>query len=336
MSIERIQTTNDVDRIYPESPNLEVVHKPYDCKVAADMPNLPSAKLIRRAQIQIPENGLEKQRQFNQQYRMLMQKFEMEIRQMKRQLGVSPQLNEDIGYPHGLTSHSPTFQDDQIHKAIGGSASTLWKDELLENCSNGGIDYQAELLKGDYNVIPETPVLGSKNLVQNYRGEILTSNNEEILKELYDFYNRQDIGDEKQGASLAYSNLAQCVNSFNVPWGEKTFEHQKFKAELFKTEMCRSWAKFGLCPYGESCRFAHGQRELRMRPKPHWKYKTEMCKKFLAGFCPYGSRCNFVHIPYEQHRAMVDGRKYFGITADQSIREYVHAMAQISYPRRTE
>jgi len=337
MSAERIQKIRYVDRTHPRTseiagPILEVGQNPYECKIAVDTAQLPSVKLIRKAQIQISESEMEQQRQFDKQYHMLMEKFEMEIRQMKRQLGVSPDINEDIPYGLGLTAQSPTFEHDPTRNAFRGEASALRSDELLGNFSNDGIDYQDEMLRGHFNIIPDTPGLGSANFAQSYQGEILTSKSAEIMRELYDLCNRHEIGDEKQDVSLAYSNLTQCVNSFNVPWGEKTFEHQKFKAELFKTEMCRSWAKFGLCPYGESCRFAHGLRELRMRPKPHWKYKTEMCKKFLSGFCPYGPRCNFVHMPYEQHRAMINRTKCFGNSEDQNIYEYARAMAQISDP----
>eukprot|EP00906_Rhabdomonas_costata_P028224 RCo040028 len=34
---------------------------------------------------------------------------------------------------------------------------------------------------------------------------------------------------------------------------------------LYKTQICRNWMQFGVCQYGESCAFAHGEIELRPR-----------------------------------------------------------------------
>jgi len=84
-------------------------------------------------------------------------------------------------------------------------------------------------------------------------------------------------------------------------------DQNNLKLDLYKTEICRSWRKFGVCIYGDFCRFAHGSNELRVRPKPHRNYKTELCKKFLSGFCPYGARCCFVHNPNERYYAITGG-----------------------------
>jgi len=82
---------------------------------------------------------------------------------------------------------------------------------------------------------------------------------------------------------------------------------QKFETHLFKTELCRKWKDYGCCPYGKSCQFAHGVKELRLRPARHKKFKTERCKKFLAGYCPYGARCCFVH-DISERRTEISGR----------------------------
>ncbi|VDO25146.1 unnamed protein product [Haemonchus placei] len=72
------------------------------------------------------------------------------------------------------------------------------------------------------------------------------------------------------------------------------------KDEAFKTALCDAFKKFGFCPYGDACRFAHGDGELRLpaqpRGKAHPKYKTQLCDKFSTfGHCPYGPRCQFIH-----------------------------------------
>jgi len=84
----------------------------------------------------------------------------------------------------------------------------------------------------------------------------------------------------------------------------------KFNNHLYKTEMCSRWTQRGFCPYGENCQFAHGAKELRMRPKMHRKFKTVRCKKYLAGYCRYGKRCCFVHDISEQ-RMIVSGRSHY-------------------------
>jgi len=67
------------------------------------------------------------------------------------------------------------------------------------------------------------------------------------------------------------------------------------KANLYKTELCRSFEETGHCRYGSKCQFAHSVSELRHVDR-HPKYKTEMCKTFWElGTCPYGKRCCFIH-----------------------------------------
>ncbi|VDL67772.1 unnamed protein product [Nippostrongylus brasiliensis] len=83
---------------------------------------------------------------------------------------------------------------------------------------------------------------------------------------------------------------------------EEREEVQRMKRldEAFKTALCDAFKKFGFCPYGDGCRFAHGDSELRLpaqpRGKAHPKYKTQLCDKFSTyGHCPYGPRCQFIH-----------------------------------------
>ena len=61
----------------------------------------------------------------------------------------------------------------------------------------------------------------------------------------------------------------------------------------FKTYLCRNW-KNGLCTYGSSCFFAHGDDELRSINAPG--IKVTKCQQFHdLGYCQYGSRCLFIH-----------------------------------------
>lgn len=70
------------------------------------------------------------------------------------------------------------------------------------------------------------------------------------------------------------------------------------KPESYKTVMCQAWLECGTCSFGENCRFAHGEEELRpcKLPTKNPKYKTKLCDKYtMAGLCPYGDRCLFIH-----------------------------------------
>ncbi|VDM61118.1 unnamed protein product [Angiostrongylus costaricensis] len=93
----------------------------------------------------------------------------------------------------------------------------------------------------------------------------------------------------------------QCVTWETMTDEEREeVQRMKRKDEAFKTALCDAFKKFGFCPYGDSCRFAHGDSELRLpsqpRGKAHPKYKTQLCDKFSTfGHCPYGPRCQFIH-----------------------------------------
>lgn len=43
------------------------------------------------------------------------------------------------------------------------------------------------------------------------------------------------------------------------------FMREKRKGEAYKTELCKGFIRSGYCRYGEDCRFAHFQEELRVR-----------------------------------------------------------------------
>lgn len=81
------------------------------------------------------------------------------------------------------------------------------------------------------------------------------------------------------------------ANRPNIPW----------KGDRYKTALCVSWMKSGMCNYGWRCRYAHGQRELRTRLRPKYGKSRTRCNKYhLSGYCPYGRRCRFVHNTLEK------------------------------------
>lgn len=77
------------------------------------------------------------------------------------------------------------------------------------------------------------------------------------------------------------------------------------KAETHKTIPCRAWNDTGRCNYGNKCKFAHGDEDLRKIPEEPMKlynnprYRTAPCLKYrFLGSCPYGDRCSYIHDPF--------------------------------------
>jgi len=105
---------------------------------------------------------------------------------------------------------------------------------------------------------------------------------------------------EKEGLDQGLDQgLDPRGSNFQKPKRNSDIEAELNRQNLYKTELCLSWAETGTCRYGPKCQFAHGKQELRPVLR-HPKYKTEICKTFNStGQCPYGKRCRFVHQLYE-------------------------------------
>lgn len=74
----------------------------------------------------------------------------------------------------------------------------------------------------------------------------------------------------------------------------KSTTSSRFKEQLYKTEMCRYMVEANTCKYGDTCRFAHSETELRTIGQRE-NYRTETCHEFSAGMCYFGWRCWFRH-----------------------------------------
>jgi hypothetical protein len=78
------------------------------------------------------------------------------------------------------------------------------------------------------------------------------------------------------------------------------------KRRMLKTQLCQYY-KNGNCAYGDKCGYAHGESELRQKPKANeipeefklrhgTKVKVDkVCFRYLEGFCPFGTECHFKH-----------------------------------------
>jgi hypothetical protein len=64
---------------------------------------------------------------------------------------------------------------------------------------------------------------------------------------------------------------------------------------LYKTVLCRDFARSGTCPRDVNCTFAHGEQDLH-RPENHVIYKRDMCPELKqTGRCSRGSQCYYAH-----------------------------------------
>lgn len=69
----------------------------------------------------------------------------------------------------------------------------------------------------------------------------------------------------------------------------------QINTQLYKTELCASYMKIGVCPYGNKCQFAHGENELKHVDRPP-KWRSKPCANWSKyGSCRYGNRCCFKH-----------------------------------------
>ncbi|RCN51321.1 hypothetical protein ANCCAN_02474 [Ancylostoma caninum] len=157
-----------------------------------------------------------------------------------------------------------------------------------------GIDDQAR--RPAVRPIPETRQKGfhgQTRLITVTPDAIIPSINEPIEASGGSRRRRSDLFDTR--------GRRQCVTWETMTDEEREeVQRMKRKDEAYKTALCDAFKKFGFCPYGEGCRFAHGDSELRLpaqpRGKAHPKYKTQLCDKFSTfGHCPYGPRCQFIH-----------------------------------------
>ena len=78
--------------------------------------------------------------------------------------------------------------------------------------------------------------------------------------------------------------------------GPKNVLNPKGYSSKLKTELCKTHSLGLVCPYGESCSFAHGTAELKSKTLVPSRYKTIKCRDFHGnGYCKFGSRCQFLH-----------------------------------------
>ncbi|CAD5207609.1 unnamed protein product [Bursaphelenchus okinawaensis] len=122
--------------------------------------------------------------------------------------------------------------------------------------------------------------------------------------------------------SVSSSHSVSSGDSLDQHVGDKRkFHHPRnvYNSSVYKTQFCRAYKESGFCQYGKSCRFAHGDKELRIQEiQLHPKYKTEHCRNFqMKGHCHYGVNCQFIH---EESREEIEVSRF-------------HLVSKVSYNR---
>jgi len=243
--------------------------------------------------------------------------WKLELQKLRRELHFLPEKGQDSSAMEwrrlaGQHTHVKTAQTAQRGCEKEGS----WRRGRTFDSSMGGVNWEVWKhlrMTGRIPDLPESPELGPTNGIWSNSIENIglraNYNNEGFVRGLMELCNLTDSGPigEVQKFGLPRDLTAAGGGTQINSQASSSKDENNLNVDLFKTEICKSWKKFGACIYGECCHFAHGIDELRVRPKPHRNYKTEMCKKFLAGFCPYGSRCCFVHDPNERYYAFNGG-----------------------------
>jgi len=257
---------------------------------------------------------------------------DLELQELRREMDFSPEKGQHSSAMEwrrlaGQPTHLKTGQT--ARRGSTSEEEVSWRRGRRLDDSMGEVNdevWKHLRMTGWIHDLPESPELGPTNRIWRNSPENIelraNCNYEEIVRGLIELCNLTDTGPirEVQNSGLQRDmTVADGGNQINTQTDPSKTENS-LNVDLYKTELCRSWSKFGACIYDDCCHFAHGIDELRARPIPHRNYKTEMCKKFLSGFCPYGVRCCFVHNPNEQYYAITGG----SITNGQIVPNGLH------------
>ncbi|QEU61010.1 Tis11/Cth1 [Kluyveromyces lactis] len=99
---------------------------------------------------------------------------------------------------------------------------------------------------------------------------------------------------------------------------------ERVNKQLYKTELCESFATKGTCKYGNKCQFAHGLHELKLKERSN-NFRTKPCVNWQKyGYCRYGKRCCFKHGDDEDIQVYMKVNMIKKIE-DEPIRKNLHA-----------
>ena len=186
------------------------------------------------------------------------------------------------------------------------------KEKSKKNCLQEQMAKNAEDFKIVDNILKISPI--NYNEKPNNENRIEIYNNKFDLFNLNEndiFFNKEldeDIKDisNKSGKYIPnkekeYRENNEIINKFNKENSHKK-RSEPFKSTAtdfkikYKTELCKYYEINGYCKYGDSCAYAHGKENLRVKITNTTFYRTKKCVQFFQqGYCPYGNRCQFAH-----------------------------------------
>ncbi|CAK8679086.1 unnamed protein product [Clavelina lepadiformis] len=67
------------------------------------------------------------------------------------------------------------------------------------------------------------------------------------------------------------------------------------RRRTFKTRPCKFFQATGRCRYGTKCFFAHNEKEKRVDISKVYKYKTEICQRWLRRIPHSAALCHYAH-----------------------------------------
>lgn len=117
-----------------------------------------------------------------------------------------------------------------------------------------------------------------------------------IYSEYPENYNNKINEKEAKAKNNNANNLASKIKMKKKAFELVDKNKEKQLDPKYKTELCKTFEDKKICPYGNSCRFAHGKTDLLVPIEENPKFRVKVCNSFHNdGICMYGQRCHFKH-----------------------------------------
>lgn len=198
------------------------------------------------------------------------------------------------------------------------SITALAEPFPLNKGSNNNNNNNNTKIKANINCRPSKASLSPSTIISSYKsgsGSLRTRLSSKPVKASYPLTEENlTLLGQQSPAEHSVKNVCESKNSHSEyesrrgsgSRGRNSMRHSRESSRrrdsgsssgnhLYKTEMCVQFQRYGYCPYGSKCQFAHGPQELK-KVKRCDNWKTKPCINWLrTGTCRYGKRCCFKH-----------------------------------------